>query len=273
MTPEDDTASVDDAQSLADFAGGFDGKTADKIAAKEKPAPATEAARAEAEPKPEYVQITAKDWDEIKAAAARTASYEKQFSSFNGKLGNIYTTLNSLKEATPRDLEVKLPDQAFTKMAKDYPELAELSREEFQAALAGLKGAKPDGEAIKKIQMELEQEDLDDAIPDWRTIVGAVQTDKEQPDQNNAFRKWLATKPDEYQARINGTIRAPVIQRAIRLFQNETKAPAKPAPAVTPRDTARAERIRDAVQPKGDGAVASSGNSEADAFAAGFNSR
>lgn len=269
----DTTEIVDDAGELAAFGGGFDGKAPEKPAAKEKPEPATQEAREEAEPKPEYVQITAKDWEEIKAAAARTASYEKQFSSFNGKLGNIYTTLNTLKEATPRDLEVKMPDDAFTKMAKDFPELAELSREEFKAALAGLKAAgnaKPDAETIKKAQMELEEEDLEDAIPDWKEIVGAV-PDKNQADQDNPFRKWLATKPAAYQDRINGTIRAPIIQRAIRLFQNETKAP--PKPAVTPRNDARAERIRGAIQPKGDSQGAPPGNSEDEAFAAGFNSR
>lgn len=275
MTVEDDTTTVDDAQGLADFAGGFDGKTAEKIAAKEKPAPA-ETPRVEAPPEPEYVQITKAELAEMKAAAAKTASYDQQLAKAFGTIGNVQKIVNELRAQTPRELEVKLPDQAFTKMAKDFPELAELSREEFQAALAGLKAAgntKPDPGAIKKVQMELEQEDLEDAIPDWKEIVGAV-SDKAEADQNNPFRKWLATKPAAYQDRINGTIRAPIIQRAIQMFRTETKVQLKPPAAPAARDNVRADRIRAAVQPRGDGAIASSGGkTDEEQFEEGFRSR
>jgi hypothetical protein len=220
------------------------------------------------------VQITKTEHAEMKAAAARVSSYDQQFAKAFGTIGNMQKTINELRNQTPRDLEVKMPETAFTKMAKDFPELAELSREEFKAALDGLKAAgnaKPDAETIKNTLIELEVEDLEDAYPDWRTIVGAVES-KEQADPDNAFRKWLATKDQSYQDRINGTIRAPVIQRAIRLFQNETKAPKQPA--TPPRNDARAARIAAAVQPRGDGAgTGTGGKSDDDMFMEGFNSR
>jgi hypothetical protein len=262
---------ADDAREAAEFAGGFEGKTPPPV--KEKPAPAAETPRATEPTAPEYVQITKAELAEMKAAAAKTASYDAQLAKAFGTIGGLQRHVNELRTQTPRDLEVRLPDQAFTKMAKDFPELAELSREEFQAALAGLKAAgnaKPDPEAIKNTLVALEIEDLEDAYPEWRKIVGAINAETEKPDPENPFRKWLATKDKAYQDRINGTIRAPVIQRAIRLFQNETKASAKPATPPTPRDTARAERIRAAVQPRGDGAGTSSGKSENDEFESGY---
>lgn len=283
MNDDDTTTIVDDAQDLADFAGGFEGKTAEKIAARDKPAPAV-APQAE-EPKPEYVQVTAKEWDEIKAAAARTASYDQQFSKIFGTIGNVQKLLNERKTesapaaAAPRKVEV--PEAAFADMARDFPELAKQTREALQAALSGItNGADVDfGKIEQKIKEALvvsqsarEVEALEDIYPEWRKIVGAVDITKEQPDPENPFRKWLGTKDATYQARVNGTESAAVISRAIRLFQNETKTPAKPA--VTPRSDARAERIKAAVQPRGDGAgAASGGKSDDDEFIAGFNSR
>jgi hypothetical protein len=61
------------------------------------------------------------------------------------------------------------------------------------------------------------------AFPDWRTIVGAVDIRKQQPDPNNPFRKWLATKDALYQAKINGTNSPREIEKAIALFRAESE--------------------------------------------------
>lgn len=286
MTPEDDTALIDDAQEAAEFNGGFDGKPVDKIPAKEKPEPAT-TARDEAEPAakeeaPKFVQVTEKDWAEVQAAARRTASYDQQFSKLFGTTGNIQKILNEQKATAqpPAARKIEIPKEAFAEMERDFPELAQQTRAALEQALAGL-GKTGDAEVdVAKIEQmfaahtsKREIEALEDAWPDWRDIVGAVDVTKEQPNPDNPFRKWLATKDDAYQARINGTESAAVIGRAIRLFQNETKAPPPKPPAAKPRDEARAERIQGAVKPKGDGAGVSSGKSEDDEFLAGFNSR
>jgi hypothetical protein len=263
---------TDDAALDADFAGGFEGKTTEKTTAKEKPAPAA-TPRAEEPPAPEYVQITKTEHAEMKAAAARVSSYDQQFAKAFGTIGNMQKTINELRAQTPRDLDVKMPDQAFTKMAKDFPELAELSREEFKAALSNLKAAgnaEPDEEVVTQAVIKLEGKDLEEEYPDWKNIVGAV-PDIKDADPNNPFRKWLATKDQSYQDRVNSTPRPRTIERAIRRFQNETRS----KPAVTPpRNDARAARIAAAVQPRGDGAgTGTGGKSDDDMFMEGFNSR
>jgi hypothetical protein len=58
--------------------------------------------------------------------------------------------------------------------------------------------------------------------PDWRAIVGAVDISKQQPDLNNPFRKWLATKDAAYQARINGTNNPREIEKAVTLFRADS---------------------------------------------------
>lgn len=272
---ENDTALLDDAQDLAELDAGFEGKTPPE----RKPAPAA-TPQATVQSEPEFVQISRKEWDEVRAAAQRTASYDQQFSKAFGTIGNIQKLLNEQKAApvTPASRKVEIPKDAFAKIERDFPELAQQMRETMEAALSGVSApvaAEIDTPKIEQILAEhmtkREIAALEDAYPAWREIVGAVSKD-ERPDPNNPFRKWLATKDATYQARVNDSESAAVISRAIRLFQSETKAPAKPV--TTPRDTARAERIRGAVQPKGDGAgAAPAGKSDDDEFIAGFNSR
>lgn len=283
MADETDTATVDDAQELAEFGAGFDGKTAPAPPAKtETPDPAA-TPRAKEEPKPEYVQITKKDWEEIKAVASKTASYDQQLSRLFGTTGNIQKLLNESKaqaaQATPpAGRKVEISKAAFAEMEKDFPELAQQTRAALEAALSGLPGTGANDVDPGKIETMLAQytskrevEALEDAFPLWREIVGAVDVTKEQPDPNNPFRKWLGTKDAAYQARVNGSESAAVIGRAIRLFQNETKTPSKPT--TTPRSDARAERIRAAVQPRGDSLGSPAGKNDDDEFEAGFNSR
>ena len=278
MLPDDetDTTSVDDAREAAELDAGFKG--IEPPARPEKPAPAT-TSRAEATTEtPEYVQVTAKDWAEIKAAAAKTASYDQQLSKAFGTIGNIQKIVNGLQTATPVGRKVEIPKDAFASMEKDFPEIAQQMRGALEATLSGLHGTGGADAPAVDIEAKMaayaakrELESLEDAHPDWREIVGAVDVSQEQPDPNNAFRRWLSTKDVAYQTRVNNTQSSAVISRAIQAFQNETK-PA-PKPAATPRDTARAERIRGAVQPRGDGALAPAGRSEDDDFLAGFNSR
>jgi hypothetical protein len=287
MNPDDDTTTLD-AASEADFDSGFTGKPADKPAATEGKPAKTEAATAApegatvaAEETPEFIQVTKKDWDEIRAAAAKTASYDQQLSRVFGTLGNLQKLVQGFQAQTPKGGKVEIPATAFAQMEKDFPELAAQTRAALEAALAGVHGTGTAAAAIDDSKVETmmaaytakrEIEALEDAYPEWRTIVGAVSAAGEQPDMTNPFRKWLASKDAAYQARVNASESAAVISRAIRLFQNETKA-AKPTAAATPRNDARAERIRAAVQPRGDGAGVPAGKTADDDFLEGFNSR
>jgi hypothetical protein len=289
---EEDTTTVDAAAEDADFGAGFAGTESkpDKQATKQDRATTksdalepAETPRAEAQPEPEkFVQISEKDWADVQAAARRTASYDSQFSKAFGTLGQIQKILNDQKTQTPAQTaaaarKIEIPKEAFAAMERDFPELAQQTRAALEAALSGLPGPGANDADPAKLETLLAQyhskrelEILEDVHPDWRTIVGAVDVTREQPDPENAFRKWLGTKDSAYQARVNGSESAAVIGRAIRSFQKET-ATAKPA--VAPRDTARADRIRAAVQPRGDNAGAAAGKTDQDEFESGYNSR
>ena len=289
MSPDEDTT-VAEAEALdADFGAGFTGEEAKKPAKVEKPAretPREEPKKPVEAEAPEYVQVARKDWEEVRAAAQKTASYDQQLSKAFGAIGNLKNYVNDMlakggtPQATPtppQGKKIEISKEAFAEMRKDFPELADQTRAALEAALNGVSiGDHPKIEATEIEQMlatltsKREIENLEDAYPDWRKIVGAVDISKEQPDPENPFRKWLATKDAAYQARVNGAESAAVIGRAIRTFQTETKAQAKPA--TPPRDE-RADRIRNAVQPRGDGAGAAPAKTDDDEFVAGFNSR
>lgn len=280
-----DTAAADDAESEGNFASGFagvEGKTDTKPPAKPaQPEPARDAAQAEVESAPEIISITKKEWDEIKAAASRTASYDSQFSKLFGTLGNVTKQLSTFQtKAAPEAAssparKVEISKEAFAEMEKDFPELAQQTRAALEVALSGLPS--PNGAEIDTTKIEgmwasysarREVEALEDAWPNWREIVGAVDVSRETPNPENPFRKWLGTKDAAYQDRINGSESAAVIGRAIRLFQKETTVPAKPA--APPRNNAQTERIRAAVQPRGDNAGAGAAKTENEDFEEGY---
>ena len=241
-----------------------------------KPTPVAVAETVAKIPAPKYIQITEEQFAALNAAAAKTATVEQQMSKAFGTIGNLQQIVDGLKSATPRGLKVEIPKDAFAAMEKDFPELAQHSRAALEATLRGITGTAPasaeiDPERMKALVTErviqLETEALEDVHPDWRAIVGAVDISKQQPDANNAFRKWLLTKPAAYQAKLNGTNSAAVLSRAITAFQAEAKAP---APAPNLKDQLRQARIQAAVTPKGDGGRPAPTRTEEDDFEAGF---
>lgn len=285
MTTQDDAAAiVADAQDDADFASGFPdksgGKPGDKPAEPESLAP--EGATKEATETPEYVKISAKDWAEVRAAAAKTAGYDQQLSKAFGTIGNLQKLVNGFQGQAPSaGRKIEISKDAFAEMARDFPELAELNRAAMEKALSNMPGtgaAELDPDKIEAMlaarEIKREIRTLEEDYPDWRTLVGAVDvTQGAQPDPNNPFRRWLGTQPPAYQARLNASESAAVIGSAIAKFQAETKGQPKTPAAATPRDEARAERIRGAVQPRGDNAGAGAAKTDDDAFLEGFNSR
>ena len=232
-------------------------------------------------PKPEAKPDAAAKPDEpVRAAAAKTASYDAQLSKLFGSTGNLQTTIKGLQERTQAGRKVEIPKDAFERMSRDFPELAEQTREALERALSGMTGtgtAAHDPAALEAMLARhtaaKELEVLEDAYPEWRKIVGAVDVTRERPDPKNPFRRWLAGQDAAYQNRINNSESAAVIARAIRRFQSETKGGARPfTPERTP-NAARADRIRQAVQPRGDNAVAAAGPTDDEMFEAGFRSR
>ncbi|HET7083628.1 MAG TPA: hypothetical protein VFI23_02585 [Rhizomicrobium sp.] len=75
-------------------------------------------------------------------------------------------------------------------------------------------------------QNNRETDALTNIYPNWREIVGAVDS-REKADPANPFRKWLSKQPEAYQKLINETHSASVLIAAIGKFQaNKAKSAA-----------------------------------------------
>lgn len=282
-----DTTVSDTEQEQRDFNSGFEPDPAPVIPAKVEPEPKVEPkpepkaepktdakSPAEAKPKPpEYVQITKEQFETLQSAATKTAAMETQFSKVFGTMGDLQQVVKKIQAGTPVGQPVELPKISFAKMRKDFPEMADLLEGDMTEALKGLRGtgttattdADPDAlnKLVQAATLKLESEALHDAHPTWREIVGAY------GDETNPFRKWLGTQDAAYRTRLNNTNSSTVISRAIDKFLAAT-APAKAAPEPAPKVAARIDRIRSAIQPKGDGNQPGPSKTADDDFRAGF---
>jgi hypothetical protein len=269
-----ETTTSDTSQADAAFGAGFEGK---ETAAPVKETPdAGQPTGAKDDPKPEYVQISKAEWDKVIAAAEKTTAHEKQFSTVFGTIGKTKQTLEQ-SVAEVRALidgrKNELSTAAYTKLKDQFPELAEMAKEMVEARLAGLPPPqqpidddtfqKKVAEATNKREMKFLTRDF----PTWQQIVGSPPMPG-QPPVETPFRQWLAGKDEEFRNELLETDAPSDIAYAIRLFQRETKTPAKSTPRPVTDD--RAERLRDAVQPRGDSAAAPTTHPREDAFAAGF---
>lgn len=279
----DDTDVIDDVQAEKDFASGFPGDEAPAkpaTEAKEKAEAKTEEPPQQSQAKPKYARFTEEEAAELRSLKAWA---QQGLDKAWGSAGNAHKLINEVKAAieeirasVPRG--VKLKADAFAGMAKDFPELAEHIRQSIEGGLEGVTGTGPanariDPEEVtrlvdaraRQIANERELDDLEDAYPNWKTVVGAIAAG-ETPDPNNPFRKWLGTKDKAYQDKINGTHSGLILQRAIRTFQRETRMATPTAPA---RPNQRTEQLRAAIQPQGDGGRVPT-RVEEDDFESGF---
>lgn len=279
----------DDNQDDLDFNSGFESgttppataATADTPAATVEPKvePKAPVVVPKVEPKPaqpEYVQLTKEQYAKLDGAAAKTATYEAQFSKVFGTMGEMQHTVKKLQTATPAGQPIALPADVVAEMEADFPELAGHVRTALEKALKGIRGtAQPpviDKDEMQRLvraeAVKNETEALEDAHPTWREIVGPVDSEgKSNP--THPFRVWLATQPADYQFKVNSTNSAVIISRAIDRFKASQAAPPKPQ-VPTPKVVARQDRIRGAVQPRGDGNPPPPTKTDDDAFAEGF---
>ena len=235
-------------------------------------------------PKPKYVQITEEQFARLEATASKTVEIEKQISKLFGTTGDMQQIVKTLQTQTPSGQRIELPEKFLAKTRKDFPELADQIEDDMREALKGLRGTGPaqapvtDPSAVQK-QVEAaftnrEIKTLSKKYPDWRDIVGAVDSyDKRDP--TNPFRVWLAKQPVEYQTEVNDADDATTISEAIDKFK-ASKAKPDTTQIPSPKDAAATERkkiLAAAVTPKGDGGQPPPPKTVEDAFAEGFNSR
>lgn len=234
----------------------------------------------------EYVQLTKEQLARLEAAADKNGEFEKRFSTIFGTLGGVQELVKKLQSETPTGAAIAIPDDAFLEMEEDYPQLAKHFRSTLEKTLKSVRGtgaataSDPEelnklvnsrvAEGVKAAQVEL----LEDSYPDWREIVGAVDRKKgEEPDPNNAFRKWLATQPADYATKVTSSHNATILSNAIAKFKADTKpAPKAPQPP-SPKIEQRKKRFEAAVTPKGDGNPPPATKTGDDDFDEGFNAR
>lgn len=233
-------------------------------------------------PAPEYVQVTKEQFERLMAAADKVTSLDGTVSKVTGSVGNLHQVIKKLQESTPKGLTIELPDDVTSELQKEFPELAAPFRDALVKALAsvkgtGDKGAEVDQAAVQKLVtdavLQTQMVALEDDYPNWKEIVGFAAPGEHDP--NNPFRKWLATQPEEYQAKVNDADTAFVVRKAIDKFnafvETQKKAAAQPLPNKTaPKVDGRRLRIQNSVQPRGDGGPPPAGKSVQDAFEEGF---
>jgi len=256
-----ETETAVDAEGDAAFGAGFEGK--DVAPVDKKPDPAPSSTGEKVEEKPEYV--TKAELEEIRKAIEDASKISSKAFGTAGKAQQLVNELRSQAEGK----QVTTSAEALGKLKGQFPELGEA----IEAVLSGQpKTPTVDDETLdRKFQERLvarEMAHLQDSYPDWMTIVGAPPTAGEKP-VDTPFRQWLAGKDEAYRKWISDSDFPADIERAIRRFQRETKAQAKPTPT---RDT-QTGRFRDAVQQRGDGAPPTATNDLDAAFESGFRGR
>ena len=276
---EVDAAAVDAEAEAAEFAAGFDGTPTEKITPAVDETPEEKVAEI---PAVKFKQVTEAEWEAMqgvstqieKIRADQTAGLDKAF----GKVGGIERTLRELQQATPKGYEVEVTDDIVADLKAEYPELGELTLKALKTFATKLKGTAGTPATVDPKEFEqqvqaavtgrvraLEIEALEEDHPSWREVVG------KKDDAENAYRKWLAAQPAEYQTKVNSTESATVIGRSITKFEADAKkaadAAAEAAKKVVP--STRQQRLEQAAGVKGAGGNVP-GPTEDDEFLAGF---
>ena len=244
------------------FAAGFDDDTTatptETPAEQQDNANQQEAEPVQAEPAPEYVQLTKAERDEL---IAMRQKWENQFGTAFGKIGGIERTIKSLTDGA----QVEISQEDIDALKDDFPPLA--AALEKVRNLRALPGGGVDqeqiaslvAEKVSAVEQKFELRLLSKDHPDWKQI-----------DADPAFAQWVAAQPDEFKqtlAHASQSYDSAVVSNAMTMFKQSRRT--APAPAADPA-SARRSRMSAAVTPRGTSG-ASAGDST-DPFLSGFNS-
>ena len=213
---------------------------------------------AQAEPAPEYVQLTKAERDEL---IATRQQWEKQFGTAFGKIGGIERTIKSLTDGA----QVEISQEDIDALKDDFPPLA--AALEKVRSLRALPGGGVDqeqiaslvAEKVSAVEQKFELRLLSKDHPDWKQI-----------DADPAFAQWVAAQPDEFKqtlAHASQSYDSAVVSNAMTKFKQSRRT--APSPAADPA-SARRSRMSAAVTPRGTGGTAAGDST--DPFLSGYNS-
>lgn len=294
---ETESTMNDDGVTDADLEAGFDEVAKEPSATPEPQTDqsTTPAASSEAQAvteAPKFVQITEKDWSDLKTELttlksktdAAAAELERKVSKAFGTLGGMERAFKEMQAATPAGKPVEITEAMSQALMKDFPEVHKGTIEMMRGLIdqINLKGtavkappvtapptvafteadvAKRTEEAAAIAELKVVDKTLEGLHPGWRKLTGA----SANPDPNHPFRKWAAALPKEQQDELNITKDPLVMSRYIQGFEAAQKKSAANA-----NSSKRVAQLRDATQPKGDGGPAARVQPKQDEFEAGF---
>lgn len=294
------------------FQAGFDSD--DDDAPTETPAPAPSPAEPAPtpapSPEPKYVQITEEEWNSTRTRAAKVdeieATWNRKLDTAFGKVGGIERKLAELQTATPQGEALQLDEADFADLKDQYPEIGELTLKAMNKALSRIKGtAGVDSEALNKqlesklgeataaIRRELEEERLEDVLPNWKQEVNTPAFDAwitaqkgwdtrlkdaafvraNLADPQSPLSKWVAANPDEPVSLYLST-KTSGAARMLRAYDASRKSASAPPPTQPPAPpqaqlTVRQRQLAAAVPPRSDSASPRSSTGKS-AFQEGF---
>lgn len=261
----------------ADFAAGYNGtptETPEPQSTEETQQP-EKPAEQPADPEPEFVQISKKDWEDIqvKVNALNPGVIDKAF----GKIGGLERALQDIQSKTPTGESIELTDADFAELAEEFPELAQTTKAVFGKVLEKFKGTGPStnpeqiqslvdqGLSARETTRRAEETKLVEAeYSNWREIVASPE-----------FDTYFKTLTPREQRRIANTWDADRVLNALDGFQKfkteqENARLTKEQEAKAKQTDTRQQRFQDAVQPRGAGGHPPPPTGDDD-FAAGYN--
>lgn len=156
---------------------------------------------------------------------------------------------------------LQLSKEKLKRLSGEFPEMAEMIAEDLNEALASV-GGQPQqfdqsqfdarlkeevGSIHVSMTKDMERFKLGIVQPDWADVIGL-------PDENNVipdteFRRWLKTKPLEFQDRVASSWVATEIAGAINQFREETAKSQPNTDLANQQAQQRKKRLEDAVTP------------------------
>lgn len=219
---------------------------------------AVNSGESEPAPEPEPARIAGYTEEELRALLDKTSEVDRLKASESklfGSLGALRQAVDALK-SQPRQSGAALQGK-LTRLAAEYPEMAELLADDLREALTGAPTPSADvhqvvSEQLQATSRQYESKLLSVMHPDWKSIPASAE-----------FAQWKGTlTPDELHV-VNDSWDALAIGEVLTRFKNWKGQTQK-------TQQQRQSRLAAAVTPKG-ARQAQPAMSDSDAFVAGFN--